>query len=138
MLLYSALFALSYFGAAFCLGFLIQQVPSRNHNSPSIGHLLVLAAAMFTGWVFVRRHQRLFTPSENLRIVLFCSVWVLVLEALVVLAHAQLFSQLPGPWLLGVLAFTVVVDVVIVWGTFRYLVRRMMAKRVPASPTTAV
>jgi hypothetical protein len=138
MLLYSILFVLIYIGGAFAIGwFAMKFVPNLQGSSPSIGHFLAVGGALATAWLFAKRHQRLLSPEENRRLVAFCVSWVLVLEGLSLAAHPEILS-LPPPILLGVLAFGLGFDVLIVWLSFRYVARRALIKRIPEQAPIAV
>jgi len=137
MLLYSLAFALVYVGGAFAMGWLALTFAPDQHSSSSIGHLLAVGGALATAWLFVKRHKRLFSQEENMRLVAFCVSWVLVLEGLSLVTHPEILS-LPFPVLLGLLAFGVGFDVLIVWFSFRYAVRRAFSSFVPQQAPAVV
>jgi hypothetical protein len=138
MLLYSILFGLVYVGGALASGwFAVTFAPNLQGSSPSIGHFLAVGGALATAWLFAKRHRRLPSPEENRRLVAFCVSWVLVLEGLSLAGHPETLS-LPLPILIGVLAFGFGFDVLIVWLSFRYVVRRALIKRIPVQAPIAV
>jgi hypothetical protein len=131
MALYSLPFALVYIGGAIALGFVATRFGSVRPGSLSyLGHLLAAGGALLSGWLFTRRHQRPFTPDENGRLVAYCICWMFLLEGGAFATHPE-FLSLPFPLLLGALAFGICVDVVIVWGSFRYVVRKALARSIP-------
>lgn len=130
MLLYSLAFALIYIGGAVAVGWLAATFAPNQHGSSSIGHLLAVGGALATAWLFTKRHKRLLSQEENRRLVTYCVSWVLVLEGLSLAAHPEILS-LPLPVLVGVLAFGLGVDALIVWLSFRYVARRALSKRIP-------
>ena len=139
MFLYSLLFALVYIGGAMAIGFLVTNyAPSGQRPHSNLGHLLALLGALLAGWIFVRRHERLFTPSETRRLVAFCIGWVFLLEAVGLAANAEMFRSLPTPAFFGVVIFALGFDALIVWLAFRYVVRKVMSKYLRRRTETAV
>jgi hypothetical protein len=137
MFRYSCLFALVYFGSAVVIGLLAQRfAPAGQRSNGSFAHFVVLLGAFVTGWVFVRREKRLFTASEQRRIVAWCIGWLIPFEALGLLSFVGQLRRLPVAAVSGVLVFTLLIDGLIVWVSFRYVVRKVMAKRVPAPEST--
>jgi len=130
MLAYAGLFVLAHLVAAIALVLLLVIPPPRN-SSASLGHLLVLGAGMLVGWIFVRRHKRLFTTDESRRLVVLCSLWVIAFDALSLGTNARVRS-LPLSLFLGAAVVALAIDILIVWATFRFAVRKMMINRVAA------
>jgi hypothetical protein len=137
MLLYSLSFALVYIGGAFAIGWLAVTFAPDQRSSSSFAHLLAVGGALATAWLFVQRHKRLFSREESRRLIAFCVSWVLLLEGLSLVAHPEILS-LPFPVLLGLLGFGVGFDVLIVWLSFRYAVRRAFSSHVPEQGPTVV
>ena len=131
MFVYSGLFAVVYVGGAFGLSSLVEAyAPNPDANLSSFAHMLSLLGAMFSGWVFARRHNRLFTWAENTRVVAFCICWVFLLQGFIVLAYADEFEKLSRNAFVGILAFSFGLDALVVWGSFRYVVKKFMTRRI--------
>ncbi len=138
MFLYSCLFALVYVCGALGIGFLMARLAAnRPQLGGNLGHLLAFLGAVIAGVLFVRRERRLFTASEQRRIVAYCFAWLVLFEALSLLSAIGKLRQLPAWVLIGILGVTLLVDGAIVWGSFSYVVRKVMSKRV-AAPSDVV
>ena len=130
MLVYSVLFAVVYFGGAFGVGWLVETfAASPPTNLSFIGHLLALLGAVLVGWVFVKRHKRMFTVPESRRVVSYCMCWVFLVEAFGVWANADMFQSLSLAVVGSALAFAFLFDALIVWASFRYVVRTLMRRQ---------
>ena len=142
MLLYSLLFALPYLGGALAIGSLyVRFVPNPQQNVlPTLGHVLAVCAAFVPSWVFAKRQRRLFSPHESRRLIAFCLCWVFLLEGVAVVSRPAVLS-LPPLALTGIFAFAFVVDALVIWVSFRYVVRMLLAGTLPeeaceAAPTS--
>jgi hypothetical protein len=133
MFLYSCLFGLIYIGGALGIGYLVLTfAPAKpQHSMSSLGHALAILGAFLSGFVFVKREKRLFTTSEQRRLVAFCFFWIAFLEVFGLYGIADQLRTLPAAVLVGILVFGLALDGVIVWAAFRYVVRKFMAKRIP-------
>lgn len=137
MLLYSLPFALVYIGGAVALGWLATSLGRGRPGSLSyLGHVLVIAGVLLTGWLFAKRYRRLFSPEEKRRLIAYCICWAFLLEGAAIAGHLELLS-LPLPFLFAALAFGFGVDALIVWLSFRYAVRKVMVRYVPAPAANA-
>ena len=137
MLLYSLPFALVYIGGAIALGWLAASFGTARPGSLSyIGHLLVFGGVLLSGWLFAKRNRRLFSAEEKRRLMAYCICWAFLLEGGAIAGHPELLS-LPLPLLFGALVFGLGVDVLIVWLSFRYVVRKVMIQGVPEPEATA-
>ena len=138
MLLYSLPFALVYIGGAIALGLLAASFGITRPGSLSyFGHLLVVGGVLLSGWLFAKRHRRLFSAEEKRRLMAYCICWAFLLEAGAFAGHPE-FLSLPLPLLFAALVLGVSVDVLIVWLSFRYVVRKVMIRRVPEPATIAI
>lgn len=135
MLLYSLLFALAYLLCALAVGWLLLIVAQRPGPLSFLSHLIVVAAALLPAWVFARRHRRHLTPQERRRLVALCISWVFLVEGLSLASRPDLLA-LPLPALAGVLAFGLGLDALLVWVSFRYVIRGALRKAVPEDPLT--
>src|SRR3954470_21219588 len=77
-LIYSIAFA----GGYWALALAIAAVVLNNSVSNRSGYGIAVAclAAYVVGWVFVRRHQRVFSGPEMLWLIVWCSLWMLLFE----------------------------------------------------------
>jgi len=128
MLLYSLLFALVYVLCALAVGWLLLSFARRPGPLSFLSHLIVVAAALVPGWVFARRHQRRFAPQERRRLIALCMSWVFAVEGFSLASRPDLLA-LPLAELTGVLAVGMGVDALLVWASFRYVVRGVMRER---------
>jgi uncharacterized membrane protein YfcA len=138
MFLYSCLFGLVYIGGAAGIGYLVVTFgPAKPHSMSSLGHVLAILGAFLSGFAFVKREKRLFTTSEQRRLVVFCFCWIAFLEVIALYGYADQLRAMPAGVLVGILVFGLALDGVIVWAAFRYVVRKFMAKRLSTSQNTA-
>lgn len=133
MLLYSLLFALVYLPCVLGVGWLLLSFAPGPLSF--LSHLVVVVAALVPAWVFTRRHRRHFTPQERRRVVALCTSWVFVVEGLSLASRPDLIA-LPPPTLAAVLAFGLGLDALLVWLSFRFLVRAVLRKAVAGYPLT--
>ena len=138
MLLYSLVFAFVYLSGVLAIGWLALTVTHNLRGASPVGHLLAVGAAFVTSWMFAKRHQRPLSREENRKLVAFCVAWVLALGGLWLLAGGPQFLSLPLPLLLGALVLGFVLDVLIVWLSFRYMANRALIKRLPARISVVV
>jgi hypothetical protein len=137
MLLYSLPFALVYIGGAIALGWLAARFGMTRPGSLSnLGHLLAVGGVLLSGWLFATRHRRLFSVEEERRLAAYCICWALLLDAGAVAGYPEVLS-LPLLLLCAVLVFGFGIDVLVVWLSFRYAVRKVMILRVPVPEATA-
>jgi hypothetical protein len=138
MLLYSLPFALAYIGGAIALGWLAASFGITRAGSLSyFGHLLVVGGVLLSGWLFAKRHRRLFSAEEKRRLMAYCICWAILLEAGGFAGHPE-FLSLPLTLLFAALVFGVSVDALIVWLSFRYAVRKVMIRYVPEPAATTI
>jgi len=128
MLFYSLLFALAYVLCALVVGWLLLTFARSPGPLSFLSHFIVVVAALIPGWAFARRQRRHFTPQERRRLVALCISWVFLVEGLSLASRPDLLA-LPLPALAGVLAFGLGVDALLVWVSFRYVVRALVPHR---------
>jgi hypothetical protein len=135
MMLYSLLFVVAYVCGALGFGLIVEKLAPNQHGSlASIGHLLTLGSALLSGWLFAKRHQRLFSADETQRLIAYCICWIFLVDALSLASHPEVLT-LPLPVLAGILAFGFGLDALIVWASFRYVLRKALIKYLP-EPTS--
>src|SRR5262249_9885293 len=118
---------------AVALGWMATSFGTARPGSLSyFGHLLVVAGALLAGWLFAKRHHRLFSPDENGCLISYCICWVILLEGAGLAVHPEILS-LPFPLLFGALLFGLGIDALIVWLSFRFVVRKALIQLVPPS-----
>jgi hypothetical protein len=133
MLFYSLLFASAYVLCALIVGWLLLTFASAPGPLSFLSHFIVVAAALVPGWAFAVRQRRHFTPPERRRLVALCISWVFLVEGVSLASRPDLLAlQLPA--LAGVLAFGLGVDALLVWLSFRYVVRLLVPRQAPGHP----
>lgn len=131
MMLYSLLFAVAYVCGALGVGLIVEKLAPDPHGSLApIGHFLTLCSALLSGWLFAKRHQRLFSADETRHLIAYCICWMFLVDALSLASHPEVLT-LPLPVLAGALAFGFGLDALIVWASFRYILRKALIKYSP-------
>lgn len=124
---YAALFAAVYWSLGFLVGLAAEHFGRR---PPWIGIVTIMVAADIVGRFFVRNHKRPFTLSEVRRLMVYCLIAVLLVEALGLLfLESNTGIRLTRSMLLGTAAFAIALDTLTIWLVYRFAVRNTMRKR---------
>lgn len=84
--------------------------------------VMFVGTALLICWLFVRRHRRAFSNVEYRKIIAYCLVWAICMEAL---SLTTLFTEtpqdqrLPDGWMVYIVLFTLFMDTLFVWLSFR-------------------
>lgn len=127
---YVALFALVYYASIAVIVIIGLQLETSG-NAPS-GLWFIFLGGLIVGRRFVAKHRRLFYAHEAHRLVLFCLLVVLALDAVIVLVRSEELAQLDLVWSVGIVLLQFAVDALLVWVAFRVVARRDMLKRLKA------
>lgn len=121
---YALLFAAFHFPFALALGYVVTAI--NPNPSGGLGIVAVFASAYFVGWRFVVRHQRLLTNQEMWRLITACTFYMILFEAFGLWgSYDRVASLSAGAWL-GVVAVTLGLDILSLWLSFRFTVRKTM------------
>jgi hypothetical protein len=126
MLGYSLLFGVAFWTLLFAVFVALQGASefSKLFLAESIAPL----AACFTGWVFVRRHERLLAIHEFRRIVALSIIWRLAPEAAVLAAFSDQLTSTSGAVLALALATLLLLGAGVVYLSYRFPVRKLMRR----------
>lgn len=124
---YAGIFLCVYGSFALALGVLVNVYGVKR---PSwIGIVAMFLGAQVVGWVFARRHRRLFEATERRRLTAMCLAVVLVFEALAYVGYPEYFEGLPLPWVISSFAFAAGIDALVLWVAFRYAAEKSMKRQ---------
>ena len=124
---YVVLFALIFYVGAIVLGTVVEYFELK--RSSSLGNVLIFFSAMIVGDRFVHRHRRLFYAREAHRLMLYCLLAILPLEAIALIGNPELLEKLSVAVAFIALPMTVGLNVLSVWIAYRFLARTSMLRK---------
>ena len=133
---YAGIFLGVYGSFSIALGILVNVFGMKR---PSwFGILAMVLAAHCVGWIFARRHRRLFELNERRRLTAMCVAVALAFEGLGYVGYPEYFQGLPVRWLIGLFAFAIGLDALVIWIAFKYPVARSMTRQLAKQATMSL
>lgn len=127
MLRYTLIFAGLHFPIALSLGWLVDSFGW--HPGVGVGIGVIFCVAGLVGWLFVRRHKRLFTKPERWRLIIGCLVYMILFECFGLWGMSATLPALSPGWWSVVAIYTVGLDFLALWICFHFGIRRMMRRQ---------
>ena len=126
MLRYALMFAAFHLPLAFFVGWVVRMW--RLHPGGGLGLVVTFCAASLVGWLFVRKHKRLFTDGEKWRLITGCLVYLVFFECFALYGSYASLPALSVGWWVGVAVYTLGLDLLGLWVSLQFGVRRMMQR----------
>lgn len=125
---YSLMFAVVHFPLAIAFGLLVTAISGE--SAGGLGVVVIVGAAEFVGWRFVRRNHRHFTAQERWLLIGYCAIYMALFEALALWGSDIKMASFSGTAWLGVAALGIGLDILLLWIAFRFVVGKRMQKAI--------
>jgi hypothetical protein len=95
---------------------------------PGLGGLLIYASATFVGWRFALKQKRLLLKEEMWRLIAGCIAYLIPFEAFGIWGSPDRIANVSKNVLIGGVAIGFCLDLLFLWLSFRFGVRRNMER----------